>query len=348
MPQHTVDLIANRSGTRALHLDVRSPYVSNDTISRYCHRWKEIMLGGLTVSELQDFQRLTPSSDLTSLRSLRLIGSVSSPSSYAFSSDWRPATLENLHCTLSIPAGLSASTLTNCCFEFSDFIDFNGLANFLSFAPRLIQLKITIGEIDAIDREDDVRIELPSLQNFMFCSYGASEDAVLVVLQATSFPNVTVLSISFEAGCDVDDYNISSCFATILENVGKFRHLEGLNLKVVCGDDGEDDYDSFCLDKVFAQLPESIKSLSIAACDMKLCPPCDVSLDTLEELRSVRFDNCKRLNVDFFEDLAECFKVDEILLTVMQIRGCREIDSDELIDEEAVKMLFRDYGVLQA
>lgn len=108
MPEDAVDLIVSRSGTRALHLKVESPYVPNDVLSSYCDRWEDIVLCGLSVSELQLFQRLSPSADLTSLRSLRILGSSYSPYLSKFDNDWRPANLENLYCSLSIPMGLNA------------------------------------------------------------------------------------------------------------------------------------------------------------------------------------------------------------------------------------------------
>lgn len=350
MPEDAVDLIVSRSGTRALHLKVESPYVPNDALFSYCDRWEDIVLCGLSASELQLFQRLSPSADLTSLRSLRILGSSGYvPYLYKFDNDWRPANLENLHCSLSIPMGLNASTLTNCCFDFDSYINIISLANFLSFAACLTQLSINIGQIETIDRDDDVQIELPSLQNFLFHSYRASEDAVLAILQATSFPNVTILSVTTAAGGVVDAFEIRSCCKTILEEImGNLQHLEGLNLKVDCGEpDDEDDAISFCLDEVFANLPDSIKSLSFTACDMGLCPPCYAPFDTLKKLRSIKFEDCNCLDDSFFEKMADRFKEEEILLNVLQIWDCQEKNADELIDAEAVTKLFRDTGVLQ-
>lgn len=349
MPEDAVDLIVSRSGTRALHLKVESPYVPNDVLFSYCDRWEDIVLCGLSASELQLFQRLSPSADLTSLRSLHILGSSYAPYLSKFDNDWRPANLEILHCSLSIPMGLNASTLTNCRFDFDSYININTLANFLSFAACLTQLSINIGQIGAIDKDDDVQIKLPSLQTFLFHSYRASEDAVLAILQATSFPNVTNLSVTTAAGGAVDAFEIRSCCTTILEEImGNLQHLEGLNLKVDCGElDDEDDAISFCLDEVFANLPDSIKSLSFTACDMGLCPPCDAPFDTLKKLRSVKFEDCNCLDDSFFEKMADRFKEEEILLNVLQIWDCQEKNADELIDAEAVTKLFRDTGVLQ-
>lgn len=183
----------------------------------------------------------------------------------------------------------------------------------------------------------------------MFHSYRASEDVVLAILQATSFPNVTMLSVTTKAGGVVDGFEIRSCCTTILEEImGNLQHLEVLYLEVECGELGdEDDPISFCLDEVFANLPDCIKSLSFTAYDMGLCPPCDAPFDTLKKLRSVKFEYCNCLDDNFFENMADRFKEEEILLNVLQIWNCQEKNTDELIDAEAAKKLFRDTGVLQ-
>lgn len=75
-----------------------------------------------------------------------------------------------------------------------------------------------------------------------------------------------------------------------------------------------------------------------------LCANRGIPFGIFKDLRSVGFVNC---NSNFFVDLAARLKEVKILLDVLDIRDCQEINSEECIEEELVKMLFRDAGVLQ-
>lgn len=341
-----IDKIVSRSGTLDLRLEVKSPLVPIDAISTYCHRWSAITLVKLKASDFRLFQSLTPSSKLTSLCSLTLIASNSN---YQFNDDWRLANLTHLDSYCGLPTGLTASTLTYCSFHFHNVIDIRGLSTFLSSTPFLETLRIDLSYAKSSVLEDDLA-ELPSLQKFSVQLYQADRGAVMHILRAISMPNVTTLSVEILDGTSI----ASESLWTVVTG---FKHLEILNLKVTCevyeveeydGDPPEED-DSWYLDDLLAFLPDSMKSLSLTIRDIRLRVDCDVPFSAFrfKGLRSVRFEECNRLDVNFFKELATRFKGEKILLDVLDIRECRDINSEECT-EEAVKVLFRDAGVLQA
>lgn len=100
------------------------------------------------------------------------------------------------------------------------------------------------------------------------------------------------------------------------------------------------------MDDLLANLPDGIKSLSITSGSMKLRANRHVPFGTFKNLRSVEFSSCYRLDINFFAELAALFKEEKILLDVLDIRKCQDINSEECT-EEVVKVLFRDAGVLQ-
>lgn len=333
-----IDKIVSRSGTLDLHLEVKSPLVPIDAISTYCHRWSAITLVKLKASDFRLFQSLTPSSKLTSLCSLTLIDSNSN---YQFNDDWRPANLTHLDCYCGLPTGLTASTLTYCSFHFHNVIDIRGLSTFLSSTPFLETLRIDLSYAKSSVLEDDLA-ELPSLQKFSVQLYQADRGAAMQILRAISMPNVTTLSVEILDGTSI----ASESLWTVVTG---FKHLEILNLKVTCEVYEVEEDDSWYLDDLLAFLPNSMKSLSLTIRDIRLRVDCDVPFSAFrfKGLRSVRFEECNRLDVNFFKELATRFKDEKILLDVLDIRKCRDINSEECT-EEAVKVLFRNAGVLQA
>lgn len=236
-----------------------------------------------------------PSSKLTSLCSLTLIDSNSN---YQFNDDWRPANLTHLDCY---------------------------------YTPFLETLRIDLSYAKSSVLEDDLA-ELPSLQKFSVQLYQADRVAVMHILRAISMPNVTTLSVKILDGTSFASENLWTV-------VTGFKHLEILNLKVTCmvydevkeddfsdEDDGDlsDEDDSWYLDELLAFLPDSMKSLSLTLRDIRLRANCDVPFGAFKfkSLRSVRLEECNRLDVNFFKESAVRFKDEEILLEVLEIQKC--------------------------
>lgn len=169
------------------------------------------------------------------------------------------------------------------------------------------------------------------------------------ILAATSFPNVTSLTIDIEEGEQNGVADVVDSFGFTVKAIKRnYTHLERLDLKVVCMEfDNTAYYDSFCVDELLMILPESVKSFSVTAFRVKLRVNCYIPIGTLKDLRSVRFDDCNCLDFEFLEDLATRFEDEKIRLDILDIHHCREVDNDGYIQEEAVKKLFRNAGVLQ-
>lgn len=164
-PHHILDMIVERSGTRKFAIDVRSPLESCNTYSKHGDRWSELSLVDFTTDEFYLFQKLTPSSKLTSLRTLSLRGYLPQEETdiYKFNQDWLPPSLESLYCVFTVPKGLAPSSLTTCFFEFASEINFRGVVAVLSSTPFLEMLNICITESD-LEIDENTSITLPSLQ----------------------------------------------------------------------------------------------------------------------------------------------------------------------------------------
>lgn len=158
-------MIVERSGTRKFAIDVRSPLESCNTYSKHGDRWSELSLVDFTTDEFYLFQKLTPSSKLTSLRTLSLRGYLPQEETdiYKFNQDWLPPSLESLYCVFTVPKGLAPSSLTTCFFEFASEINFRGVVAVLSSTPFLEMLNICITESD-LEIDENTSITLPSLQ----------------------------------------------------------------------------------------------------------------------------------------------------------------------------------------
>lgn len=358
MPPTTIDLIVTRSGTHKHYLNVESPLVPNDSITKHCHRWSRMYFDEkFKVSDLKLFQRIAPSSKLTSLHTLSL--TASHPNirvlNYEFNDDWQPTNLKHLDCTYTMPIGLAVSTLTQCHFDFDRVIDIVGLAALLASSPLLETLGISLGDMDGIDLDVDDQVEHLSLQNFSFTSYGADQNVVREFLLATSFPNVTSLSIDIQTGRYVDSTRASSSFRQVVEGIEfNFEGLKELDLKVDVGElDDDGFYDLFYMDEMFSHFPRSIESFSLAACDVSLRansgnPYRGGTFSTFSKLRSIKFTGCNRLDTHFFEELADRFMKKKIRLDILEVQNCRSTNTNVDIKEDKVKMLFQDAGVLQA
>lgn len=343
MSPTTIDKIMSRSGKHGHDLLVKSPLVRNEALSKYCHRWSAVTFDELTASDFQLFQSLTPSSKLASLCSLSLEYSCSKPTYYVFSRDWRPTNLKHLECFWGLPTGLTASTLTSCSFHFGHDINIHRLAGLLSSTPLLEVLCIELSFTEALD-QGDALIELPSLRTFNVSSEICAEkrDVIVAILQIISMPNVTTIGVETFEGIKVDS------FWTIVKGIeGNFKHLERLDLKVTgAAYGGPGVFDSLYLDELLACLPDSLRSLSLMTCHIKLCANRNIPFGTFKDLRSMRFEECNYLNSNFFEELAARFKEEKILLDVLYIKECDGYYGT--LREDAVKQSFRIAGVLQS
>lgn len=352
LPQYALDTIVERSGTRKLSVDVIAPFRPSNSIAEHGDRWSDIKLDDFSTDEFHLFQRLTPSSKLTSLRTLRLSGRLpqSATQIYEFDPGWLPPSVEILYCAYTIPKGLASSSLTTCFFEFEYAVDFRGLVDVLSSTPLLQTLGITIGEAWEIEMVEDTLIYLPFLQDFSFQSLRAEHQAVEQILRATHFPKITTLGFNILYTIGLDGLaHINACFwRELLVIKDSYMNLKKLNLGIVLRRLTNGDYLSYSMNDILADLPKTLESLSLSIKEVELRADGSISLGNLGQLRSLEFYGCNRLVPGFFEDLATWFQDEKMLLDVLDIQKCRIITGTSNMPEEAAKALFRNAGVLQS
>lgn len=343
-------MIVKRSGTRKLSVEVASPFKSTNIFSKHGDRWSELGLTNFTTDEFHLFQKLTPSSKLTSLRTLSLNGPLPQKDThiYEFDSDWIPPFLETLSCTVTVPEGLALSSLTTCLFEFAYDVDLPGIAIILSSTPFLQILSITVCETWDLQMDEDTLISLPSLQKFSFYSYGTEHQVVEKILQATHFPNITSLCVALHA-VDMDDRtNINACFWREIQAIkDSYTHLKKLDLGIALRRPTNEDYFSYSMNDFFKDLPQTLESFSLSVSEVELRAEDNISLNNLGQLRSLKLHRCNRLVSSFFKNLASWFKDENMLLDFLDIQQCW-IEGKSYVPEKAVKTLFRNAGVLQS
>lgn len=343
-------MIIERSGALKLSVEIASPFESTNIFSEHGDRWSELRLIDFTTDEFHLFQKLTPSSKLTSLRTLSLYGPLIQEDTdiYEFDSDWLPPFLETLSCTVTVPKRLPPSSLTTCMFEFAYDVDLRGIAVVLSSTPFLETLSITIGEAWELEMDEDTLINLPSLQNFSFYSYSAEYHVVEKILQAIHFPNITTLCVDIHT-VNMDDLaSINACFWREIRVIkDSFTRLKKLDLGIALMRPANEDYFTYSMNEFFKGLPQTLESFSLSVSEVELRAEDNISLNNLGQLRSLKFHRCNRLVSSFFENLASWFKDENMLLDVLDIQQCW-IEGKSYVPEKAVKTLFRNAGVLQS
>lgn len=345
MPQRMIEMIVGRSGKHNFCIKVKPRLAPNNAIFKYCNRWSEITLDGLlTKRDMCILQTLAPSIKLASMCKLSLT-TFHKLRPYLFNNDWRPAALRSLHCICAMPTELTAPALTSFYFEAVNF-NIEDLVIFLRTTPLLEDLSIVLSETEEMEMDEEAMVELPLLKSFYFLAYGTEQGAVEEVLQAIVTPNISTLEIRITPSSYLDGQTtISSFWAAIEWMEYRFLHLRKLDLAIVRGNLILADQDLY-MDQLFAGLPKSINSFSLTARNVRLRTENSHSIGDFENLRSVRFNDCNRLDPRFFESLATQFKRAEIQLDDMEVLLCRDVFSEEDIEGETARTLFKDAGVL--
>lgn len=334
-PSYIIDAVAKRSGMLGFRArfnigDLRGIFDPEHTIVQLCAKWSSLTLFNISQSELQGFISSVPSINLVSLKEMIIDCDRWRMGGWRFNSSWSLPHLISLKCINCVPQSLCATTLSECTFTFSASLPINGVTAFLSSAPCIEKLSITLQSMStrAIrDLEGSISTTLPNLKHLVVQLAEVHRSLIENLFQAILSPNITsflaIVGLKSKKG-----WPDASKSLRLLTRRLKVRYpmLKRVGLGAINGEFCAEEicYDQHDVNAILEELPRGVEELVLLIHnhDFVVSIPSG-AVRTLEGLRSLGFVHCNHLFEDFFDMLAILLRRYAVTLANIYIDSCK-------------------------
>lgn len=331
-PSYIIDAVAKRSGMLGFRArfnigDLHGIFDLEHTFVQLCAKWSSLTLFNISQSELQDFISSVPSINLVSLKEMIIDCDRWRMGGWWFNSSWSLPHLISLKCINCVPQLLCATTLCKCTFTFSATLPINSVTAFLSSAPCIEKLSITLQSMSTRGirvLEGSISTTLPNLKQLVVRIAEVHRSIIENLFQAILSPNIT--SFLAIVGLKKGWPDASKSLRLLTKGLKvRFPMLKRVGLGAISGEFCSEEicYDQHDVNAILKELPRGVEDLVLLIHnhDFVISIP-NGAVRTLKGLWSLGFVHCNHLSEDFFDLLPILLKKYGVTQANIHIDSC--------------------------